>query len=534
MAFIKYTNEQLENLIEQTYSGSVNPSRLPPDLYSAIVSRLMSAVKMGMGLRGKKTFTDGSPDDLLFRYFQNNIALFSGAKTFQQINDMSNLVFKSDGFKRDFSEFKRLIKGDKFHEGIFNKYNDNWLRTEFDTSFGLAQTGREWNGIVEDADILPYLKYITVSDERVRQDHREFNGVTLPVGHSWWNSHYPTNGFNCRCRVIQLSADDDGLQVTTTDELNDIPPVDPSLFAFNPGKKGFIFDPNKHPYFTKIAERYQAQKDVNFGLPTPPKPVEPIVTPKLPNPRLKPATKPKPKKSKIQQHIEKVKPDNFDEMGIEMPNEFWSVIPTKPKSLTYVSQRARHVDGDIYLSTNVPRARHTTKHAKKSITAHEFGHFSHKQTGELVPFKQFAPEIEKLFVDSRNAVQMGARRNSKNYEIKRKFLLKMYQLDIDLRGDLPAILEKFPYLKGYNQREIMEMKGTIFDYIGSLSLGKHGGGHAIQYYKRAGGYGARAEMFAESFENYFVGNPLFENELPELFKLSTDYVKNYIKRHGIN
>ena len=225
MAFIKYTNEQLENLIEQTYSGSVNPSRLPPDLYSAIVSRLMSAVKMGMGLRGKKTFTDGSPDDLLFRYFQNNIALFSGAKTFQQVNDMSNLVFKSDGFKRSFSEFKRLIKGDDFHERIFTKYNDTWLRTEFDTSFGLAQTGREWNAIVEDADVLPYLKYLTVDDERVRKDHAEFNGVTLPVGHSFWNSHYPTNGFNCRCRVIQLSDDDEDLKITTTDELNKIPPL---------------------------------------------------------------------------------------------------------------------------------------------------------------------------------------------------------------------------------------------------------------------------------------------------------------------
>ena len=52
-------------------------------------------------------FDVGSPDDVLSRYYKHNIGVFSGAKTHQQVKDMSNFGFTADGFKRDFSEFKQ-------------------------------------------------------------------------------------------------------------------------------------------------------------------------------------------------------------------------------------------------------------------------------------------------------------------------------------------------------------------------------------------------------------------------------------------
>jgi SPP1 gp7 family putative phage head morphogenesis protein len=51
----------------------------------------------------------------------------------------------------------------------------------------------------------PYLLYSTAGDTRVRPDHQRWNYYLLPVDHPFWLTHYPPNGWNCRCKVISLS-----------------------------------------------------------------------------------------------------------------------------------------------------------------------------------------------------------------------------------------------------------------------------------------------------------------------------------------
>lgn len=278
--FIDYTDAQLENLINNVYQGSISPSVLPVDLYVVILDRLTNAVYKGFG-DSLDTLTGESADRLLLEYYVHNIAIFSGAKVHQQVKDMSNLLFTDDGMKREFSEFRSIIKGDNFYQGLFSLYNDNYLRTEYNTAFGTAQMGREWLSIVDDSDVFPFLKYVTAHDERVRHSHAEFDGVVRPVGDAFWNTHVPPNGFNCRCRLVQLNPEDDVFTVTPDDRIKDMPSPDSSLFEFNPGKNAYIFDENIHPYTKNIDERYKVAQSVNFGLPTPPKPKTPYEAPKV-------------------------------------------------------------------------------------------------------------------------------------------------------------------------------------------------------------------------------------------------------------
>jgi SPP1 gp7 family putative phage head morphogenesis protein len=265
---MNYTDKQLEDLINNVYAGIITPKNLPLDLYNVTLDRLTAAIVKGFGT----DFAEDSADALLFDYYKHNIAIFSGAKTFQQVKDMTNLVMTSDGVKRDFSEFKKIIKGDQFHDGLFKTYNENYLKTEFNTAFATAQMGREWNEFVQDADVFPLLKYITVHDDRVRHNHRPFDGVIRPVGDSFWDTHTPPNGFNCRCHVIQLEEGEE----TTDTQIKNMPEVDSPLFAFNPGKSGRIFDESIHPYIKNIEERYKVDAAKNWGLPTPPKPTKKI------------------------------------------------------------------------------------------------------------------------------------------------------------------------------------------------------------------------------------------------------------------
>lgn len=62
----------------------------------------------------------------------------------------------------------------------------------------------------------PYWQYIAVMDGSTRAAHRALHGKILRVDDRLWQTHYPPNGYNCRCTVRALSeADlkDAGLEV---------------------------------------------------------------------------------------------------------------------------------------------------------------------------------------------------------------------------------------------------------------------------------------------------------------------------------
>ena len=82
------------------------------------------------------------------------------------------------------------------------------LRTIFRTNLTTAYARGKWERIERTAEDLPFLRYVAVLDERTRPDHSAWHGVILPVTDEWWRTHYPPNGWGCRCVVEQLAADD--------------------------------------------------------------------------------------------------------------------------------------------------------------------------------------------------------------------------------------------------------------------------------------------------------------------------------------
>ena len=77
----------------------------------------------------------------------------------------------------------------------------------FRTATAQAMAAGRWRQIPEetaDGDV-PYLRYITAGDHRVREAHRAWNDLVLPADHPWWKTHFPPNGWNCRCHVQILT-----------------------------------------------------------------------------------------------------------------------------------------------------------------------------------------------------------------------------------------------------------------------------------------------------------------------------------------
>ena len=126
------------------------------------------------------------------------------------------------------------------------------LKIIYDTNMRMSQAAGEWARIVRNADTAPYLRYTAILDGRTRPLHRAWDGTILPVTHAWWRTHYPPNGWHCRCSTIQLSDHDlkaMGMEVSPdpsdeetiytnerTGEIMRVPVgIDPG-FAYNPGE----------------------------------------------------------------------------------------------------------------------------------------------------------------------------------------------------------------------------------------------------------------------------------------------------------
>jgi len=84
----------------------------------------------------------------------------------------------------------------------------NPLKIIYDTNLRTAMAAGRYERIVRVARHRPYLRYTAVLDNRTRPLHAAWHGTILPWDDPWWNEHFPPNGWNCRCRVQQLSDSD--------------------------------------------------------------------------------------------------------------------------------------------------------------------------------------------------------------------------------------------------------------------------------------------------------------------------------------
>ncbi len=81
------------------------------------------------------------------------------------------------------------------------------LRIIFDTNLRMAYARGQWERIERRAGTHPYLRYVA-QDARTRPHHMAWHGTVLRWDHPFWKTHFPPNGWNCRCTVQQLSAQD--------------------------------------------------------------------------------------------------------------------------------------------------------------------------------------------------------------------------------------------------------------------------------------------------------------------------------------
>lgn len=93
----------------------------------------------------------------------------------------------------------------------------------YDTNVRMAYAAGHWEAFEENKKAAPFLRYVCVMDGRTREEHRQWHNTVLPVDHPFWETHYPPNGWRCRCSVIaysQYDLDKEGLSVTAEPDMD--------------------------------------------------------------------------------------------------------------------------------------------------------------------------------------------------------------------------------------------------------------------------------------------------------------------------
>lgn len=79
------------------------------------------------------------------------------------------------------------------------------LKTIFWSNMRAARAAGQWDRIQRTKLALPYLLYVRTSAADPRQEHLAWAGIVLPVDDPFWSTHFPPNGWGCKCSVRQIT-----------------------------------------------------------------------------------------------------------------------------------------------------------------------------------------------------------------------------------------------------------------------------------------------------------------------------------------
>ncbi len=189
------------------------------------------------------TFQKVEMSDLMRQRLSRSNYVFSGMKTFHELNEAFPSLLDENGDRKTFERFLNDVRS------IDETYNRNYLRAEYNFVHQSAQMAAKWERFAEDGDRY-YLQYRTAGDDKVRPEHAALDRITLPMSDPFWETYYPPNGWNCRCSVVQVlkwkydktdpkEAMDRGKEALDGERFN--------IFRFNSGKQQKAV-PDYNPY----------------------------------------------------------------------------------------------------------------------------------------------------------------------------------------------------------------------------------------------------------------------------------------------
>jgi len=228
------------------YDGKVKPWGLHSPTVHTTFADLFKGYTDQIGY-SFKNLKPGDPRWTHLAGMELNLFAFSALKNFTFLNAASE--FRGLPFK----DFQQAY--DTLHQVTYK----NYMRAEREHVIRVAEAREEWEEVLDFKNTHQILRYHTAGDDRVRLEHKSWDKITLPVEHSFWKTHFPPNGYNCRCWTSQDFENMDG---DRTPSLENLSRPDPG-FRTNFGATDYSFGQG-HNYF-KVDFAAQTQLNSNIA-----------------------------------------------------------------------------------------------------------------------------------------------------------------------------------------------------------------------------------------------------------------------------
>lgn len=89
---------------------------------------------------------------------------------------------------------------------MVNFASDRRLKTTFWANMNSARAAGQWERAQRSKRVLPYVLYVRTTSSDPRVEHLQWVGLILPIDHPFWRTHWPPNGWQCKCQVRMISA----------------------------------------------------------------------------------------------------------------------------------------------------------------------------------------------------------------------------------------------------------------------------------------------------------------------------------------
>ncbi|MBR3070248.1 phage minor head protein [Fibrobacter sp.] len=94
----------------------------------------------------------------------------------------------------------------KFDEKMNKSGYASWRsKVIYQTNMLTAAAAAQERQARELPDVFTHAKYICMMMPTSRDEHKAWNGITLPLEDPWWEKHSPPNGFGCMCEKEYIS-----------------------------------------------------------------------------------------------------------------------------------------------------------------------------------------------------------------------------------------------------------------------------------------------------------------------------------------
>lgn len=137
--------------------------------------------------------------------------MVAGAVQADLLADLRESVDKAISQGITLETFRKEFAATVQRHGWSYNGSEGWRsRVIYETNIRTTYQAGRWEQLT-DPDVLrfyPYLEYRHTDGPNARLQHAAWDGLTLPADDPWWNTHYPPNGWGCKCKVFSAGKRD--------------------------------------------------------------------------------------------------------------------------------------------------------------------------------------------------------------------------------------------------------------------------------------------------------------------------------------